>query len=111
MNPIDYPFWAWTLFFVLILSALFIDIGIANRTAHAPSRKEVIVWSLVWISLAVAFGSFVYFNFGVLKAKEFFAGYLIELSLSVDNLFVFLLIFSYFAVPRKFQHRVLFWGI
>jgi tellurite resistance protein TerC len=111
MNPIDYPIWAWAIFFVIVLSALFIDIGIVNRTAHVPKRTEVIVWSLIWISLAVIFGGFVYYNFGALKAKEFFAGYLIELSLSVDNLFVFLLIFGYFSVPKKFQHRVLFWGI
>ena len=119
MNALEYPFWVWVFFFAVVLIALFVDIGIVNRKAHVPSRKETIMWSIVWISLALAFNVFVYFmvtdlygaSTGLFKAKEFFTGYLIELSLSVDNLFVFLLIFSYFQVPRKYQHRVLFWGI
>lgn len=111
MNVTEYPVWAWALFFGVILVALFVDIGIVNRRSHAPSRRETIVWSLVWISLALLFGGFILWHFGSLKAKEFITGYIIELSLSVDNLFVFLLIFNYFKVPKKFQHRVLFWGI
>ena len=111
MNAVEYPYWVWIFFFVVVLIALFIDIGIVNRKAHAPSRRETIVWSIIWISLALAFNGFVFWQFGGFKAKEFFVGYLIELSLSVDNLFVFLLIFSYFKVPKKYQHRVLFWGI
>ena len=120
MNPIEYPFWSWVFFFVVVLVALFVDIGIVNRHSHVPSRKETTAWSVVWISLALAFNVFIYWLFSshlgdsalaATKAKEFFTGYLIELSLSVDNLFVFLLIFSYFKVPKEFQHRVLFWGI
>ncbi len=119
MNGIEYPLWLWITFFSVVLVALFVDIGIVNRKAHIPSRKETFFWSIVWVSLALGFNVFVYFAlnniFGAevaaFKAKEFFTGYLIELSLSVDNLFVFLLIFSYFNVPRKYQHRVLFWGI
>lgn len=119
MNALEYPFWVWIFFFAVVLIALFVDIGIVNRKAHVPSRKETIVWSIIWISMALAFNVFVYFmvtdvhgaEAGLFKAKEFFTGYLIELSLSVDNLFVFLVIFSYFKVPRKYQHRVLFWGI
>ena len=120
MNPIEYPFWAWIFFFGVVLAALFVDIGIVNRNSHVPSRKETIAWSAVWISLALAFNVFIYWLFSshlgdsvlaATKAKEFFTGYLIELSLSVDNLFVFLLIFSYFKVPKEFQHRALFWGI
>jgi tellurite resistance protein TerC len=111
MNPVEYPLWAWALFFVVVFIALFIDIGIVNRKAHAPKRKEVFIWSVVWISLALLFNVFVLWQFGSFKAREFFTGYLIELSLSVDNLFVFLLIFSYFKVPKNYQHRVLFWGI
>lgn len=120
MNTIEYPFWAWAVFFTVILAALFVDLFIANRNSHAPTRKETFVWSGVWISLALLFNGFIYwmvsghFNdsaLGLTKAKEFFTGYLIELSLSVDNLFVFLLIFNYFKVPKKYQHRVLFWGI
>ncbi len=111
MNAIEYPLSAWLVFFVTVLSALFVDIGIVNRRSHKPNRKETIIWSFVWISLAVAFLGFIYSQFGAFKAKEFFTGYLIELSLSIDNLFVFLLIFGYFEVPKKYQHRVLFWGI
>src|SRR5687768_12273898 len=111
MTSIEYPFWVWVFFFSVVLIALFIDIGIVNRKAHAPSRKETIGWSVVWVSLALAFNVFVFWQFGIEKAKLFFTGYLIELSLSVDNLFVFLLIFSFFKVPKKYQHRVLFWGI
>ena len=108
---LEYPLWVWVTFFAVVLTALFVDVGIVNRTSHAPTRKETIVWSVVWISLAMAFDGFVYSQFGGHKAKEFLTGYLIELSLSIDNLFVFLLIFGYFKVPKKYQHRVLFWGI
>src|SRR5688572_25381597 len=111
MTPIEYPLWVWISFFAVVLFALFVDIGIVNRTSHAPTRKETILWSIVWVSLALAFNAFVFWQFGLDQAKLFFTGYLIELSLSVDNLFVFLLIFSFFKVPKKYQHRVLFWGI
>lgn len=108
---IEYPYWVWITFFAVVLTALFVDIGIVNRKSHAPTRKETIRWSIVWVSLALAFNAFVFWQFGIDKAKLFFTGYVIELSLSVDNLFVFLLIFSFFKVPKKYQHRVLFWGI
>ncbi|MEP6945840.1 MAG: TerC family protein [Acidobacteriota bacterium] len=111
MNTIEYPYWVWGVFFTVVFVALFVDLGIANRRTHAPTRKETIAWSLVWISLAAAFGGFIYWQFGGFKGKEFLTGYLIELSLSIDNLFVFLLIFGYFKVPKAFQHRALFWGI
>lgn len=111
MSGIEYPFWVWIFFFVVVFIALFVDIGIVNRKAHTPSRRETIVWSIIWISLAMLFNVFVFWKFGSFKAIEFFTGYILELSLSVDNLFVFLLIFGYFKVPGKFQHRVLFWGI
>src|SRR5215211_5825411 len=111
MTPIEYPFWVWIFFFAVVLTALFVDIGIVNRRSHAPSRKETITWSIVWISLALSFAAFILWQFGVNHAKLFLTGYLIEMSLSIDNLFVFLLIFSYFKVPSKFQHRVLFWGV
>ncbi|MEO8073178.1 MAG: TerC family protein [Acidobacteriota bacterium] len=117
---IDYPMWVWIFFFAVVLIALFVDVGIVNRHAHTPTRRETIGWSIVWISLALAFNGFIYWHVGTHnqdwalashKAKEFFTGYLIELSLSIDNLFVFLLIFNYFKVPKKYQHRALFWGI
>jgi len=116
----DYPSWAWIVFFVVVLIALFVDIAIVNRHSHVPTRRETFAWSAVWVSLALSFNLFIYWminnHFGdhalaMLKTKEFFTGYLIELSLSVDNLFIFLLIFGYFKVPKQFQHRVLFWGI
>jgi len=111
MNAIDYPFWVWIFFFAVVLTALAVDLGIANRKSHAPTRRETLAWSAVWISLALLFNLFIYWQFGGFKAKEFLTGYIIELSLSVDNLFVFLLIFNYFKVPKKYQHRALFWGI
>jgi tellurite resistance protein TerC len=119
MNSIEYPLWVWITFFATVLIALFVDLAIANRRSHAPTRRETLIWSTVWISLALGFNVFVYFvisnshgaDLALFKAKEFLTGYLIELSLSVDNLFVFLLIFNYFKVPKKYQHRVLFWGI
>jgi tellurite resistance protein TerC len=116
----DYPLWVWIFFFAVVLIALFVDVGIVNRHSHQPTRRETLAWSAVWISLALLFNFFIYWQTGALtgnselaahKAKEFFTGYLIELSLSIDNLFVFLLIFNYFKVPKKYQHRALFWGI
>lgn len=111
MTSIEYQTWHWLLFFGVVLTALFVDIGIVNRKSHVPSRKETFGWAAVWIGLALAFNVFVWYEFGFQHAQVFFTGYLIELSLSVDNLFVFLLIFSYFKVPKEYQHRVLFWGI
>ncbi len=111
MAVTEYPYWVWILFFAVVLTALFVDIGIVNRKSHAPTRKETLAWSAVWVGLALAFNGFVLWQFGVAKATLFLTGYLIELSLSVDNLFVFLLIFTFFKVPKKYQHRVLFWGI
>ena len=116
----EYPLWAWVSFFGIVLTALAVDLGIANRHSHAPTRRETLIWSAVWVSLALLFNGFIYWmvnsHFGshelaLTKTKEFFTGYLIELSLSIDNLFVFLLIFGYFKVPKKYQHRALFWGI
>ena len=107
----EYPLWVWIFFFAVVLTALAVDLGFANRKAHKPTRRETIAWSVVWVSLALLFNVFIFWQFGNLKAKEFFTGYLIELSLSIDNLFVFLLIFNFFKVPKKYQHRALFWGI
>jgi len=111
MTAIEYPLWVWVFFFALVLTALFVDVGIVNRRSHIPTRKETVRWSIVWVSLALGFAGFIFWQFGFGHAKLFLTGYLIEMSLSVDNLFVFLLIFSYFKVPKKYQHRVLFWGI
>jgi tellurite resistance protein TerC len=101
--------WAGFLFFVLVMLSL--DLGIFHRRAHAVRFREALTWSGVWIGLAVLFGAGVTARFGSEKGLEFFAGYVIEKALSIDNLFVFLVIFSSFAVKDEVQHRVLFWGI
>ena len=94
-----------------VLAVLAIDLGVFNRKAHAPSVKEAAAWSTVWISLSLMFAGVIYSQMGSQAALEFVTGYLIEYSLSIDNIFVILLIFSYFRIPDKYQHRVLFWGI
>jgi len=90
---------------------LSLDLGLFNRKAHTIKYREAAIWSAVWLALAMSFAGIVFWYQGTGRGLEFVTGYLIELSLSVDNLFVFLLIFSYFKVPSKYQHRVLFWGV
>jgi tellurite resistance protein TerC len=96
---------------IVVLVMLILDLGVFHRKAHVIRIKEALIWSAVWISLALLFNIGVFIWFGSEKALLFLTGYLIEESLSVDNLFVFLMIFSYFKVPPIYQHRVLFWGI
>jgi tellurite resistance protein TerC len=103
--------WWWIGFNALVLALLALDLGVLNRKAHAVSVREALGWSVLWVSLAVAFGIGVGQVMGRQAMLEFFAGYLVEEALSVDNLFVFILIFGYFRVPPELQHRVLFWGI
>jgi tellurite resistance protein TerC len=107
----DYPIWAWAGFGIFILLMLSLDLGILNRKAHTIRYREATVWSVVWVTLALIFAGIVFWKKDRQTGLEFLTGYIIELSLSVDNLFVFLLIFSYFKVPAKYQHRVLFWGV
>ncbi len=107
----EYSIWAWAGFGIFILLMLALDLGVLNRKAHAVTYREAATWSAVWVSLALLFAAGIFWQLGRQTGYEFLAGYLIELSLSVDNLFVFLLIFSYFKVPSKYQHRVLFWGV
>ena len=95
--------------FVLVLLAL--DLGVFHRKAHAVRVREALLWTGIWIALAMVFNLGVYFRFGSERALEFLTGYVIEKALSIDNLFVFLVVFSYFSVPPALQHRVLFWGI
>lgn len=101
----------WGLFLAVVSVLLYIDLRVVHRRAHVPSLREALLWSLVWVSLAFLFNLGVLHARGAEKALQFFTGYLIELSLSIDNLFVFLLIFSFFDVPPEHEHRVLFWGI
>jgi tellurite resistance protein TerC len=101
----------WVGFNIFILVLLTLDLKVFNRKPHEISIKESLMWSGVWIAISLLFNIGVYFWFGRESALQFFTGYLIEKSLSIDNLFVFLLLFSYFKVPAKYQHEVLFWGI
>ena len=101
----------WILFNLFVLVMLVLDLGVFHRRTHVVKFREALLWSAMWIALAAMFTVIVYFWHGRGPALEFVTGYVIELSLSVDNLFVFLLIFRYFQVPTVHQHKVLFWGI
>ncbi len=101
----------WILFAIFIIAMLALDLGIINRKAHVIKMKEALLWTSFWVMLAIAFGAGVYYFYGHIKAIEFFTAYLIEYSLSIDNLFVFMLIFRYFGVPHAYEHKTLFWGI
>jgi tellurite resistance protein TerC len=105
------PWWAWAGFLGFIGLMLALDLGVFNRKAHEVTLKEALGWCAVWFSLAMAFNLLVAYKIGRQPALEFFTGYLIELCLSVDNVFVFIVIFQYFRVEPRYQHRVLFWGI
>lgn len=101
----------WVGFNVFILIMLALDLGVFHRKAHEVSFKEAVIFSIVWIALALLFNLFVWYEFGKTRALEYLTGYLIEKSLSVDNIFVFVLLFSSFNVPPAYQHKVLFWGV
>jgi tellurite resistance protein TerC len=101
----------WILFNLFVLGMLALDLGFLQRRGHTVNFREALIWSLVWIGLAGAFAVLVYSRYGHATAVEFVTGYVIELSLSVDNLFIFILIFRFFRVAPEHQHKVLFWGI
>lgn len=103
--------WLWVGFNVFILAMLVLDLGVLHRTSRVVSLKESLTWSGVWVALALVFNAGIWYYAGPTMALEFFTGYVIEKSLSVDNVFVFAMLFSYFAVPSTYQHKVLFWGI
>ena len=103
--------WFWIVFNAGVLCVLAIDLFVFQRKVHKPSTKEAATWTIVWITLSLGFNALVWHWMGPTKALEFLTGYLIEYSLSVDNIFIFVLIFSYFAVPAAYQHRLLFLGI
>jgi tellurite resistance protein TerC len=107
----DTSLWLWVGFNAFILAMLALDLGVFHRKSHEISVKEATIWSAVWIALAMVFNAGIFWFRGGEQGIQFFTGYLIEKSLSVDNIFVIALIFSYFAVPKLYQHRVLFWGI
>ena len=103
--------WLWVGFNLFILVMLALDLGVFHRKTHSVSVRESLAWTGVWVGLAMLFNAGLWYFSGQQKALEFFTGYVIEKSLSVDNVFVFALLFSYFAVPAQHQHKVLFWGI
>jgi tellurite resistance protein TerC len=108
---IDVPLWAWGALLVFIILLLLVDLVVFHKEAHDVKTREAAIESIVWVSIGLAFTFVVWFAFSGAAAGEYISGYLIEKSLSVDNVFVWALIFSYFKVPGKYQHRVLFWGI
>ena len=107
----DHTIWLWVGFTLFILVMLALDLGVFHRRAHVVGLREAAIWSAVWITMALLFNAGVYLWIGSEEGLAFLTGYVIEKSLSVDNVFVWLVIFSYFAVPAQYQHRVLFWGI
>ena len=103
--------WVWGAFIGFILAMLVVDLFVVHRDAHAVTVREAAIWSAIWVGLALAFGGVIWMWMGPAAGGQYLAGYLIEKSLSIDNVFVFALIFAAFAVPDRYQHRVLFWGV
>jgi TerC family integral membrane protein len=103
--------WQWIIFHIFLALALWLDLGVIHKNHEAVTIKKALTWSAVWVSLAILFGLGIWVVDGHRKATLFFTGYLVEESLSVDNLFVFFVIFQYFKTPKQFEHRILFWGI
>lgn len=106
-----HSFLEWMAFMAIILFMLFLDLGVFHKNGHKVSIKESLIWTAVWISLALLFNFYIYHSSGKQAGLEFLTGYIIEKSLSIDNIFVISLIFTYFKVPQNYQHRVLFWGV
>lgn len=121
MELANIPLWIWGAFLGFVLLMLALDLGVFHRKAHKVEMREALTWSAVWIGLALAFNAAIFMFWDKIQPSSpysnqeagfaFLAGYVVEKALSVDNIFVFLMIFGYFAVPEKYQHRVLFWGI
>ena len=99
------------IFGVAVVVMLMLDLGIFNRKQHVISTKEAAIWSFIWVALSCLFGIFIYYEFGSVKSIEFFSAYLIEKALSLDNIFVFVLIFSFYNIHAEHRHKILFWGI
>ncbi|MBK7628815.1 MAG: TerC family protein [Bacteroidales bacterium] len=105
------PIIFWILFNAFVLLMLALDLGVFHRKTHEVSIKEALTWTLIWVCLALIFNAIIFYWKGRQQALEFFTGYLVEKALSIDNIFVFIMIFTYFQIPSKYQHKVLFWGI
>ncbi len=102
---------AWTLFNLLVLGVLVLDLGVFNRKSHAVGFREAVLWNVVWTALGLAFGALVFRLYGHQAGLEYVTGYVVERALSFDNIFVFVVVFAYFRVAPEYQHRVLYWGI
>lgn len=111
VEPLMIAPWMWAAFIGLILGLLALDLFVFHKDAHVVTIREATTWSVIWVALGLLFGALVWAWFGPTRGGEYFAGYLIEKALSIDNIFVFALVFGYFSVPAQYQHRVLFWGI
>jgi tellurite resistance protein TerC len=111
MMPVVGEYGILILFGIFILIMLALDLGVFQKKAHFPTMKEALSWSVAWIVLSLLFNAFLWYELGSVKGLEFFTGYIIEKALSVDNIFVFIVILSYFAVPKELHHKVLFWGV
>jgi len=107
----DIPLFWWVAFNAFVLVMLALDLGVFHRKAHVVSLKEALSWSAVWITLALIFNAWIYLEMGSQKGTEFLTGYVVEKSLSVDNVFIFAVLFTFFGVPPMYQHKILFWGI
>lgn len=107
----QFGIWSWVLFNAFVLGMLALDLGVFHRTPHKIQVREALTWTAVWISLACIFGFGIYLFEGHQLALEFFTGFVVEKSLSIDNIFVIFMIFAYFKVPARYQHEILFWGI
>jgi tellurite resistance protein TerC len=101
----DTPIIFWIFFNVFVLLMLALDLGVFHRKTHEVSLKEALIWTFVWISLALVFNAIIFYWRGRQQALEFFTGYLVEKALSIDNIFVFIMIFTYFQIPAKYQHK------
>lgn len=108
---LEITLWHWAAFVAFLILMLALDLGVFNKKQHVISVKEALITSAIWVALSLAFNAVVFYLWDHQKGLEFLTGYLLEKSLSVDNIFVFILLFNYFDVPKKYQHKVLFWGI
>lgn len=111
VSNIVVPLWVWVAFLAGVLAVLALDLGVFNRKAHVVTVKEAAIWTSVWVTLGLAFAALIFVWQGQQKGFEWLTGYVVEYSLAVDNIFVFVLVFGYFKVPPQYRHRVLFWGI
>lgn len=107
----DKPIWMWVIFIAIVLTLLVLDLGLFNRNDHEIEVKESLLMSAFYIAIGLLFGGWIWHNMGSVKGMEYLTGFVVEKTLAMDNIFVIAMIFSYFSIPRLYQHRVLFWGI